>query len=105
MKKYLILMLWVFAGLAHAQDLEHDHAKAPHCHAIVEACKKAGFVANDWKNGDGLYVHCVDPILGRPASPKAPAVKSGLVRPVIASSDVQACLTEKPTIGTHSKKK
>ena len=81
------------------------HVKAPHCKAIVEACKKAGFISGDWKNGDGLYVHCVHPILGIPVGVKAPALKQGLTVPAVAAADVQACQSENPNFGKNKEVK
>ena len=78
--------------------------KAPHCKTIIETCKKAGFIAGDWKNGDGLWAHCVEPILGRPVGQKRPPMKAGLTVPTVAAADVQACLSENPNIGMAKKK-
>lgn len=99
MKIAVILATLSFTVVSHAA------VKAPHCKAIVEACKAAGFKSDDWKNGDGLWVHCINPILGKPANAKAPALKSGMTVPTVAASDVQACLSENPNFGVAQKKK
>ena len=33
------------------------------CGQIVDICKNAGFKGGDWARGDGLEVHCVNPIM------------------------------------------
>ncbi len=33
------------------------------CKQIEDACKNAGFIKGDWKNGDGLMRDCVNPIM------------------------------------------
>lgn len=99
MKLTLILTILAMTNLTYAEG------KAPHCHTIVQACKNAGFISGDWKNGDGLWAHCMNPILGRPAGAKIPPMKTGLVVPTIAASDVQACLSENPEIGKSKKSK
>lgn len=101
MKTVLFVGIVAILGVAHAED----HTKAPHCRAIVEACKANKFIAGDRKNGDGLWAHCVHPILGCPANPKTPPMKAGMVVPTVAAADVQACKTEKPDICSGEKMK
>ena len=106
MKLTLILALLSMPIVSHAEGIDQakTHVKAPHCKTIADVCKKAGFRSGDWKNGDGLWVYCMNPILGRPANSKAPALKVGLTVPTIAGGDVQACLSENPNIGMPKKK-
>jgi hypothetical protein len=102
MKLALILAALSMTAVSQAEDAKKP--KAPHCKAIVEVCKKAGFTGGDWKKGDGLYVHCVHPILGLPGSTKTPALKTGLTVPTVAAADVQACQSENPNFGKNEKK-
>jgi hypothetical protein len=101
MKSVIILAALALSLVSQAEE----KVKAPHCKAIAKSCKDAGFKAGDWKNGDGLVMHCLNPILGRPLGPKAPAMKAGLTVPVVSASDVQACLSENPNFGKGKSEK
>ena len=68
MKRLIVLtaIVGLMAGLAFADN----PAPAPSrkkgsgpCAQIIAACKAAGFVKGEWKEGKGLYKDCLDPIL------------------------------------------
>jgi hypothetical protein len=71
-------------------------AKAPGpCEQIAEACKSAGFIAGDYKTGNGLWVDCVDPIMrgtGQPSKAKIPL-------PQVSPEVVAACKAKRPNFG------
>ena len=51
------------------------------CHAIEQACKAAGFVRSGTKDGKGLFMNCLKPIMA------GQSVNGVTVNP----ADVQAC--------------
>jgi hypothetical protein len=61
------------ASEAKAKTEAHVAKQPPgSCKQILETCKNAGFVYGEWKEGEGLYRDCVDPIMqGRTKVPKA----------------------------------
>jgi len=67
------------------------------CKQIVEACKSAGFVEGDARQGYGLWRDCIDPIVrGTPPPPNADR------RPPPVSPDlVAACKQKHPNFGDH----
>ena len=38
-------------------------AKEHPCKKIMDACKSAGFVKGEWKQGKGLFKNCMQPIM------------------------------------------
>lgn len=65
------------------------------CKEIKEACEKAGFVKGDAKQGFGLWVDCIDPIMRdskQPASAKKPL-------PPVDAAVVNACKAKHPNFG------
>lgn len=65
------------------------------CQQIAQICKNAGFVAGDWKNGDGLWRDCVDPIVQGSAT--VPGAKKPL--PTVDPTLVAACKLKNPKFG------
>jgi hypothetical protein len=68
-----------------------NHAAAEHnpaCERIINECKKLGFIQGQWKEDNGLWRDCFDPVVkggGR-------ATRDG--KPIsvpVSSSDVQSC--------------
>jgi len=79
-------------GISQA-DAAEKHPKSP-CQQIEQACKSAGFVYGDSKQGKGIMHDCVNPIMqSKPApGPTAlPSVDPGLV---------SACKAKNPKFGT-----
>jgi hypothetical protein len=65
------------------------------CAQIVAACKSAGFVSGDAKEGFGLWRDCVDPIM-RGTQPPRNADKP---LPAVPPDTVAACRTKNPNFG------
>ena len=87
----------VIAANSFAED---KHEKEGPCKEIKEACEKAGFVKGEAKEGYGLWVDCIDPIMkGTPQPSKA---KKPL--PAVGSDLINACKAKHPNFGQgHSK--
>ena len=65
------------------------------CEQITQACKSAGFVLGDVKEGNGLIVDCIRPIMNGAAQP----TKAKLALPQVNSTTVAACKTKRPNFG------
>jgi hypothetical protein len=65
------------------------------CEQIVQACKNAGFIQGDVKEGNGLWVDCVDPIMHGAAQP----AKAKIPLPQVSSDTVAACKMKHPNFG------
>ncbi len=64
--------------------VEHN----PACQRIVSECKKLGFIQGEWKEDNGLWKDCFDPVV----KGKGNATRDG--KPItvpVSASDVQAC--------------
>ncbi len=77
-----------------------DKAPGP-CKQIVEACKSAGFVAGEHKQGSGLWADCVSPIMRGAPQP----AKADKPLPTVAADVVAACKQARPNFGEERKKK
>jgi len=65
------------------------------CDEIFRACKSAGFIVGDYKEGNGLWGDCVVPIMrgtGQPSSAKVPL-------PQVSAETVAACKAKRPDFG------
>jgi hypothetical protein len=68
-----------------------NHATAAHnpaCQRIISECKKLGFIQGQWKEDNGLWKDCFDPVVKGGGH----ATREG--KPIsvpVSSSDVQAC--------------
>jgi hypothetical protein len=65
------------------------------CEQIVEACRAAGFVAGEAKEGFGLWRDCVRPIV-RGAAPPA---KTDKPLPPVPADTISACKAKRPNFG------
>jgi hypothetical protein len=65
------------------------------CKAIKEACEKAGFIKGDAKQGFGLWVDCIDPIMK--GTPQPAGAKKPL--PAVGADMVNACKAKHPNFG------
>jgi hypothetical protein len=65
MRIFLAAALIALASNAFAEEKK---AQGP-CKEIKEACEKAGFVKGEAKEGYGLWVDCIDPIMKGAAQP------------------------------------
>ena len=92
MKTMLALCFMLAAANSFAED---KHQKEGSCKEIKEACEKAGFVKGEAKEGYGLWVDCIDPIMkGAPQPGKA---KKPL--PAVAADSINACKAKHPEFG------
>jgi hypothetical protein len=69
------------------------------CDQIEAACKSAGFVEGDAKQGYGLWVDCVDPIMRGTKQPPT-AIKP---LPPVAPKLIAACKQQHPNFGEGKK--
>lgn len=79
-------------GISRADQPPPKHAGSP-CQQIEQACKSAGFVYGDSKQGKGIMRDCVNPIMQSKPAPSAtplPSVDPGLV---------SACKAKNPKFG------
>ncbi len=65
------------------------------CKQIKEACEKAGFVKGEAKEGKGLWMDCIDPVVQGTT-----AKKSVLPLPSIDPSIIAACKKNHPKFGS-----
>lgn len=70
-------------------------AKQGPCDQITQACKSAGFVLGDVKEGNGLVIDCIRPIMNGVAQP----AKAKIPLPQVPSGTVAACKTKHPDFG------
>jgi hypothetical protein len=87
--KILIALLFPLSLLA-AQS-EHEGP----CKQIKEACEKAGFVKGEAKQGKGLWMDCIDPLMQGTT-----AKKSVLPLPSVDASVIAACKQKHPKFGS-----
>lgn len=79
--------------------VEKNDKEGP-CKEIREACVKAGFVKGEAKEGYGLWVDCIDPIMkGTPQPGKA---KKPL--PAVGADLINACKAKHPDFGQGHRK-
>jgi hypothetical protein len=90
MKTFLASVLLVAATNCFAQT-----QKEGPCKQIEEACEKAGFVKGEAKEGYGLWVDCIDPIMKGTAQPS----KAKKPLPAVAADLISACKTKNPNFG------
>jgi hypothetical protein len=84
-------------SMAASTDTHPDkdqHREGP-CRKIKEACLAAGFKQGDWKNGDGLWRDCIDPIIQGVST--VPGGTKTL--PKVDPADIAACKAKKPKFG------
>ena len=65
------------------------------CKEIKEACQKAGFMQGEAKEGFGLWVDCIDPIMRGTAQPS----KAKKPLPAVTADLVRACRAKHPSFG------
>lgn len=64
------------------------------CKQIKDACTNAGFIKGDAKDGKGLWMDCVDPLMQGTT-----AKKSVLPLPTVDPAVVTACKAKHPKFG------
>ena len=92
MKRILALALLIVAANSFAADTPEKEGP---CKEIKEACEKAGFVKGEAKEGYGLWVDCIDPIMK--ATPQPSKAKKPL--PSVGADLVNACKAKHPNFG------
>jgi len=88
----------LIAGIALPWASQAQPPKAP-CKQIAEACKGAGFVEGDFRQGYGLWRDCIDPIMHgtkQPANADKPL-------PSVSTSLIEACRQKNPNFGQGGK--
>jgi hypothetical protein len=83
------------ATTANTQQAQHKAMQNtaennPACQRIVNECKKLGFIVGEWKQDNGLWKDCFDPVV----KGKGNATRDG--KPIsvpVSQSDVQTCRT------------
>ncbi len=66
------------------------------CRQVRQACLSAGFVKGAAKEGKGLWLDCVDPVMQGVAKVN----KAGIPLPVVDPSVIAACKQEHPKFGS-----
>jgi len=87
------------AGLTLCWAVQSAEPAPGPCDQIKAACKSAGFVQGDYKQGYGLWVDCIDPIM---QGKKQPA-KADKPLPSVAPSLIAACKQQHPNFGEGKK--
>jgi hypothetical protein len=85
-------LLAAAAATSSAQPPAHESGP---CEQIVAACKQAGFIEGDARNGNGLHVDCIDPIVRDTAQPP----KATIPLPQVSPQVVAACKQKHPNFG------
>jgi hypothetical protein len=65
------------------------------CEQVVQACKSAGFIAGDAREGNGLWADCVGPIMRGTGQPP----KATIALPQVSADVVAACKAKRPNFG------
>jgi hypothetical protein len=87
MKKIsVVISCFAFATTVSAGIFSSGQTSRLPCLTIEKACKAAGFVSSGAKNGKGLFIHCMQPIL---AGQKVTGV-------TVDPADVKACKQKNP---------
>ncbi len=94
---------WIILGIAASLVFSSAALAAPKegkgggpCEQIVKACEGAGFVKGEAKQGYGLWVDCIDPIMQR----KTTAQGATKPLPSVDPNVVSACKTKHPKFGS-----
>lgn len=96
MKQVLVLTALVL-GFATAHAAEKGNGP---CKQIKQACEAAGFVKGQAKEGSGLWVDCIKPIMTGTAQPE----KASKALPTVDAKLVADCKAKHPNFGEGKKK-
>ena len=96
MKTIVAFAFLVFATNCLAQDKRDSEGP---CKEIKEACEKAGFVKGEAKEGYGLWVDCIEPIMKGTAQPG----KAKKPLPSVRADLIGACKAKHPNFGQGHK--
>lgn len=64
------------------------------CQQVVQACRGAGFIKGAWKQGKGLWVNCVNPIMQG-----TQATGATLSLPSVSPGVISSCKAKHPKFG------
>jgi len=99
-KAFTLAVAFAAATSFAAQDAAPE--KEGPCKEIKEACQKAGFVQGEAKEGYGLWVDCIDPIMRGISQPS----KARKPLPAVGADLINACKAKHPNFGEgHAAKK
>jgi len=65
----------------------HGFSRNPGCQRIVAECKKLGYIAGEWKQDNGLWKDCLDPVV----KGSTPTRDGKLMTFPVSPGDVQSC--------------
>lgn len=93
----LFFVLMISNGLLAAPQ-KKDPVSAS-CKEITKVCQDAGFVAGGWKEGTGLWAHCINPVMRGVKEVK------GLKKPMpkVSASLIAKCKKDMPEFGMAKK--
>jgi hypothetical protein len=99
MPRYAILLIAAAAALAglapaNAQQPQRQPQARP-CVAIRQVCEQAGFALNGARDGAGLVVHCIRPIMTGMPQPRRATRPLPAVDPTL----IDACRARNPGFG------
>jgi hypothetical protein len=92
MRNFWLAFAILVTPLAHA---ESKIPKDANCAQIYQACQNAGFIVGEAKEGKGLWMDCVDPIMQG-----IPPKKSVLPLPSVSPQVVASCKAKHPRFGS-----
>jgi hypothetical protein len=99
MKTFITLLTLVASFQAFGADAPKPPVVAPAvvpaCKPIEAACRKEGFKEGAWKEGLGIYVHCVNAVMQGVKKPKG--AKKNL--PKVSAAEVAKCKAAAPSWG------
>lgn len=93
--RIVLVALLAVPTMALANPNAGDHP----CEAIKKACEGAGFIKGQAKEGKGLWVDCINPIIQGKAQPEKAQIKL----PTVDGSAVAACKAKHPNFGEGKK--
>lgn len=100
MTKLILTLTLAFSLSAFAQEGAKKEMKGDGpCAQIKKACEGAGFIPNTAKDGTGLWVDCVEPIIQGKPQPK----KAKMALPTVDAATVAACKAKHPNFGAGKK--
>jgi hypothetical protein len=91
-----IIAVVVFSTAAYAEHAQGQHEGNEPCHQIKIACENAGFVKGEAKQGYGLWVDCIDPIMQGKTSVQGATKPLPTVDPKL----VEECRAKNPKFGS-----
>ncbi len=98
MFKKIISTVFVLGAFSSAYAENEGH-EGP-CKQIKESCEHAGFIKGEAKEGKGLWMDCIQPIMTGTPNPK-----SKMALPAIDPKIIEACKQKHHDFGTGHKDK